>query len=293
MMELSVLMPVYNCERFLDDAIRSIRHQTHTQFEFVIVNDGSTDSSAEIIARHANEDERIIVVNGQSQGVTHALNTGLTYCNSAYIARMDGDDIAAPERFARQLKTMRTNPEVGILGTTSILIDERGKKIGHMAYPCDHDQIVMKLLNYGCGLTHPSAMIRGAVMHRLEQYQSKTGASQDFDLYLRASEFSRLKNLDEPLLHYRIHDSSMGSTSSAAQARAKYCSVAKYSRRNPLPSGCLLNFAHQASWMTAEEGKGKEALSYAVQCIKHSPASYLGYRSVARSLYTMVGGSGR
>ncbi|EMI56486.1 glycosyltransferase [Rhodopirellula sallentina] len=227
------------------------------------------------------------------KGVNHALNTGLAHCNSIYIARIDCDDISAPNRFQRQLEVMSQLPDIGILGTTSTLIDESDNEIGELAYPLKHDQIINKLLTFGCGLTHPSAMIRGSVMELLRQYESTTGASQDFDLYLRASEISRLANLDEPLLCYRIHNQSMGATSSAAQASPKHHSLAAYNRRNPLPSDYLLNFAHQASWMTAEEGQGREAFGFAMQCIKHKPNSFLGYRSVARSIYTMACGTGR
>ncbi|MEO1235937.1 MAG: glycosyltransferase family 2 protein, partial [Planctomycetota bacterium] len=120
---ISVLMPVYNCGVYLDAAVRSVRDQTWTDLELVAVNDGSTDGSLDVLQRHADEDERVVVIDQPNGGIVAALNAGLARCRGAFIARMDGDDVAYPHRLERQLAWMRAHPEAVAVGCQTRVID--------------------------------------------------------------------------------------------------------------------------------------------------------------------------
>ena len=123
---LSVAMSVYNAERFLDEAIRSIRDQSHGDFEFLILNDGSVDDSRAIIDRHAAQDDRIIAIHRENRGLVASLNQLLDLARAPIVARMDADDIAHPDRFARQLAFLADHPDYGVIGSWTTDIDENG-----------------------------------------------------------------------------------------------------------------------------------------------------------------------
>src|SRR5215213_8085491 len=120
---LSVVMPVYNGKAYVGQAIESILTQTFTDFEFMIVDDGSTDGSNEIIEAYAQRDGRIRVLSQCNQGTSVALNTGIALARGELIAHMGADDIALPQRFERQLHYLRQNPQIGVLGCSYLSID--------------------------------------------------------------------------------------------------------------------------------------------------------------------------
>ena len=124
---VSVLVPVYNCMPFLDKAIWSVRQQTFSEFECILVNDGSKDSSLQVMRQHALEDLRIIVVDKPNGGIVSALNAGLAECRGEFIARMDGDDLCLPDRFERQVAYLQQHREMGVVGGWAEVIDENDK----------------------------------------------------------------------------------------------------------------------------------------------------------------------
>lgn len=200
---VSILMAVYNGESFLAEAIESILNQTFTDFEFIIINDASTDTSVDIIQKH--KDSRIRLINNENNiGLTKSLNKGLKLAEGKYIARMDADDISLPQRLERQVKFMEDNPEVGICGTWLQLIGQQERIIKH---PVDHQDILTFMFKNN-GIGHPTAFIRKDLF--IEQhlfYDENYTAAQDYDLWVRASQKIRLANIPEVLVKYRIHSS--------------------------------------------------------------------------------------
>jgi glycosyltransferase involved in cell wall biosynthesis len=201
---VSVVMPVYNAGRFLDAAIRSIRTQTLTDLELVLVDDGSTDDSTRIMREHAAADPRVSVLHLSHGGVARALNHGLAAARAGLVARMDGDDEAMPERLARQAQFLETHPEVAALGTGADLVDAEGRVIGTAVGSSDPAWIREGLLQANC-LMHPSVMLRRDTVLAAGGYRPIFIAAEDYDLWLRLSERHALSNLPDLLLRYRAH----------------------------------------------------------------------------------------
>ncbi len=204
---VTILMSVYNCEEYLNESIQSILDQTFTDYEFLIIDDGSTDSSPEIIARH--NDIRIRnIKNDENIGLTKSLNIGLTLAKGEYIVRMDADDISLPQRLKTQVDFMDKNPHIGACGSWISII---GQNNGHIwEYPINNDEIVSKHL-FECSIAHPSVIIRkGLVSKNLLQYNPKFIRSQDYEFWVRISTISSLANIGTVLLKHRIHPSAVG-----------------------------------------------------------------------------------
>ena len=146
MPQISVIMPVYNGERFLSEAVESILKQTYQDFEFIIVDDGSTDRSLEIIQYYQALDERIILIeNGKNIGVASSLNKGISAAKGEFIARMDADDISLPERLEQQRAFMFTRPDLGVLGCNYYRIHADGELMDLCVLPESHDQLQKRI----------------------------------------------------------------------------------------------------------------------------------------------------
>ena len=200
--KISVLMPVYNCELYIKEAIDSILNQTFADFEFLIIDDASSDDTIEIIKSY--KDSRIkLIEKAENSGISNSLNLGLSIAKGKYIARMDGDDISLSERFAKQVAFLDANPDVVLCGSALKVIGT--DKI--ICYPEHHDSIKLNLLKHNC-IIHPSVMLRKCVLdeHCLI-YDLKKEPAEDYDLWVRLCSISKLYNLQEVLIYYRIHDS--------------------------------------------------------------------------------------
>jgi glycosyltransferase involved in cell wall biosynthesis len=200
---ISVAMSVYNNAPYLAHAIESILAQTFNDFEFLIVDDGSTDRSGEIIDRFAANDSRIRPIHQANVGLIASLNRMIDEGRAPLIARMDGDDIALPERFARQVAFLDANPDIGVLGTGCTCIDEDGRpsvyKFDNVTTPED----VVEDLKNGPPLCHPSVVMRRDAVRAVGGYHRAYRHCEDYDLWLRLSENVRMANLPERLLLYR------------------------------------------------------------------------------------------
>ena len=204
---LTVLMTVYNGDRFIRHAIESVLGQTYRNFEFLIVNDGSTDRSREILEEYRRKDSRIIVCDQDNRGLIHALNRGCRLARGEYIARMDHDDISLPHRFERQVDYLAAHPETGILGTWATLIDSHGTPVGALRYPASGSLVNWSLLFRNC-VAHPSVMMRKNVLERLDFYNPAARHIEDYDLWSRAVKLTTVENLPEILLRYTLHQDS-------------------------------------------------------------------------------------
>jgi len=203
----SVLMSVFNGAEFLAASLDSVLAQTFGDFEFIIIDDGSTDRSAEIVAGYS--DPRIVLIRQENRGIAAALNRGLELARGEYIARQDADDISLPERFAREVRFLDTHPDVAVLGTGAMLIDSDGRPFSRFMPFTRHEQIVKELLRGVCLLMHGSVMIRREAILEVGGYRRIFSHAQDVELWLRMSARYRLANLREVLYYYRRHDESV------------------------------------------------------------------------------------
>jgi glycosyltransferase involved in cell wall biosynthesis len=206
---ISVLMPAYNSERYISAALDSVLAQTFTDFEVVIVDDGSTDGTLATLRKYADRDKRIKLITRPNTGIVGALNDAIAASQGEFLARMDSDDICDPRRFELQLAYMREHPDCVLLGSNVLLMDSDGARIGPMLDVCSgHDQIDHALLQGGWPIVHPSVMLRADAVRKVGGYIGKC-PNEDHDLFLRLMEIGRGENLPELLLHYRKHTSSI------------------------------------------------------------------------------------
>jgi glycosyltransferase involved in cell wall biosynthesis len=200
-------MSVYNGEKYLRDAIESILNQTFTSFEFIIINDGSTDSTPTILNSYT--DPRIRLLHQNNEGLTKALNKGLESATGTYIARQDADDISIPKRFENQIDFMNKNPDIALIGTFVSAIDENGNEFGRWKYPEDNNEIKKRIIkeNIFC---HGSVMFRRECLASVGAYREAFYTAQDYDLWLRISEKYNMANI--PCYLYKLRRSTQSIT---------------------------------------------------------------------------------
>ncbi len=203
MPRVSVVMSVYNGERYLGKAIESILAQTFRDFEFIIVDDGSTDGTPALLNNY--DDARIILVrNEQNIGLTRSLNKGIRIAQGDYLARQDADDVALPERLAAQVSFLDEHPGIGVVGTWVMCIDESGQPIKLIRAPAS-PTLIGWLLLFGPCLIHPSVMLRRSCLEGDAVYRPEIPYAQDYDLWVRLSAKTQLANLPEILQQMRVH----------------------------------------------------------------------------------------
>ena len=215
--KVSVLMSVFNGERHLRAAIDSILKQTFQDFEFIIIDDGSTDRTNDIIRSFS--DFRIRLFNNEKNiGLTRSLNKGIDLCRGEYIARMDGDDVSLPMRLEKQVEFMMINKDVGISGAWNRSIGQNLGVICH--YPVEDSDIRCMLL-FNNTFCHPTLIMRREFIQTYGlSYDSKLQYAQDYDLVVRGSEHFLLANIPEVLLHYRLHPAQIAKNKRKDQIRA-------------------------------------------------------------------------
>ena len=213
---ISVIMPVYNNERYLSDAIESVLAQSYADFEFLVINDGSSDSSLAIAQSIAKNDSRIrIIENEKNLGIVETLNLGLERAGAEFIARMDADDISLPTRFEKQIKILETNPDIGVVGTSYYVIDELGD-VQDEFHPPASDVLIRWQLLFHNPFAHPSVMYRAGLAKRI-QYRDTYLHCEDYEFWTRFLQETKGANLEEPLLYYRKTASSISGTHSEIQ----------------------------------------------------------------------------
>ncbi len=200
--KVTVLMSVYNGEHYLNEAVDSILGQTFTDFEFLIINDASTDRTPEIL--YGYDDPRIrIVTNEENLGLTKSLNKGLALARGEYIARMDADDISLPERLEKQILSLEKNLDIGVLGTSVQYIDESGKRLQIIRWP-QRDLLIKWLLCFMNPIAHPSVIIRHELLKDCgSSYDEGVIFAQDYDLWVRLSSRTHFENHEDILLYLR------------------------------------------------------------------------------------------
>ena len=202
MPKVSVILPVYNGEADLQEAIDSVLAQTFTDFELIAINDGSRDGSGRIL--DALDDPRVRVVHQDNMGLALTLNRGIQLAGGEYIARQDADDVSMPERLSRQVAFLDANPACGLLGTWSVIRQgDQDTQRGHR-HPCDKGELQMRLL-FDSFFVHSSVMLRRSALTVSGPYPTdpERNPPEDFDLWLRLARTHEIANLAEPLLIYR------------------------------------------------------------------------------------------
>jgi cellulose synthase/poly-beta-1,6-N-acetylglucosamine synthase-like glycosyltransferase len=288
-------MPVFNAEKFLRAAIDSILGQTWSDFEFVIIDDGSTDGTGEILRKYEQEDPRVRLVFCEHVGVTNALNEGLAVSRGEYVARMDADDVSMPERFAVQVDYLDEHPEVVAVGSAIETMDTEGAALGFSRWAETHEEIDRLLLRGQGGLAHPSAMIRLEALKAIGGYRPEFRYAQDKDLWLRLAEHGRLANLPLPLLRYREHAGSIGfahrDEQSEALRRAVHDAYMRRGLAEPgeavirVPARLSLGEQHRRWLKTAvRAGNFGTAFKYARRLLSDEPFSFRTWMALTRLL---------
>jgi NAD(P)-dependent dehydrogenase (short-subunit alcohol dehydrogenase family) len=207
---VSVVLPVWNGERFLVRAIESVLSQTFTSLELLVIDDGSTDETAAIARGFAARDARVVVVTREHGGVAQALNAGIAAARGQYIARMDADDVSFPSRLQRQIEFLDARPDCVAVGTAVEIIDEIGEHVGTKTFAETHDEIESELIGGTSAIAHPTVLARRDALVAVGGYELDRYPSEDYDLWIRLVEKGQLANLREPLLAYRRHRGAIG-----------------------------------------------------------------------------------
>ena len=227
---VSIVMPVRNANVFLRFALESLNKQSYRNLELIIIDDASTDQTAQVLKKYCN----IFLTfkkNKTKQGVAASLNRGLKIAKGKYLARMDADDIALPHRLKKQVDYLETHQEVGVVGSWVELINEQGMKVATKKTPVT-DAAIRRRVWYSNPLVHPAVMMRSDLYRRFGGYDERLEGAEDYDLWLRYLQFTKAINIPEPLLKYRLHPGGISYSESdrlnLAYARAQLKSIREY-----------------------------------------------------------------
>jgi glycosyltransferase involved in cell wall biosynthesis len=278
-------MPNFNNSAYISPAIRSILSQSYSDLELIIVDDGSSDSSLDIIREFAAQDSRIVLLEMAHGGLVRALNAGVRHARGQFIARMDADDISFPERIEKQVAFLRHSPDVVAVGSWAIFICPAATPLYAQASFSEHDRILDELRKgHGSALIHPTVMIRTETVSAIGGYREVMTYSEDYDAYLRLAEVGKLANIPEPLLLYRVHPKSVSHSSRMQQHAFVIRAIQDAAARRPdlwgdsdisefapfsTPVGALVEWARIAS----VRGRGDLARTYCVEAFRRKKIS--------------------
>ena len=236
---VSVVMPAYNTEKYISEAIESILNQTFKDFEFIIIDDGSTDKTWEIIQSYAEKDKRIIPVkNEKNLKISRTLNKGIAMSKGKYIARMDADDWSYPSRLEKQVEFMERNTDVVVSGGYIVVCDETLSPVYVRKYPVTDKSIRSKMFIYN-PFAHPSVMFRTfPIKEEKCVYDHNLHGAEDYDLYFRLGKRGKFANLNDVILKYRISDNSVSYKGHVRQGLLtlyiRFKAVTKYGYKIPV-----------------------------------------------------------
>jgi glycosyltransferase involved in cell wall biosynthesis len=214
---ISVIMPVRNGAEWLAEAVGSVRAQEFGEFEFLIVDDGSDDGAAAMLSRFAAADRRIRLLRQTPQGIVAALNNAIAEARAPYLARLDADDRARPDRLGKQFAFMQAHPEIGLLGAFAERIDAAGNVVGRLTPPIDPAKLA-RTLERANPFIHSSVMMRTALVRRVGGYRNAFRAAEDYDLWRRLAEAGSIANLADYLTQYRWHHSNLSRRDAVRQS---------------------------------------------------------------------------
>jgi glycosyltransferase involved in cell wall biosynthesis len=205
---ISVVMPAYNAQKYIRRAVESILHQTFKRFEFIIINDASTDKTLQIIKLLSKKDSRIKIVNNDTRlNIATSLNRGISFARSNIIARMDADDIAVPHRLERQYDCITKSENIAVAGADILIIDTSGNHIATRRYPESSGELKKCLLRYS-PFAHPVVMFKKNFFDEAGKYNPKYSPTEDLDLWFRLGRKYEFVSVPEQLLKYRVYKES-------------------------------------------------------------------------------------
>ena len=296
---VSILMPVYNTERYVAQAVESILCQTFKDFEFIILDDGSTDASLKILKEYAAKDKRIRLKNRENKGVSRTRNELLKQATGEFIAVMDADDVALPERLALQVEFLNANPHVVCVGGAHELIDEKGRFLTRLLLP-EHDEQIQKLALAGHGsICNSCATVRRTALIQIDGYDETLAAgTEDLDVWLKLGEVGALANLEHTVLKYRLLKSSISEKNGVLQRQeAREVCKRAWSRRKieghfeaeepwrpTKEAASQYRFMLQYGWWAFNSGHRWTASLYGTKAITALPFAAGGWKLLTASI---------
>lgn len=226
---VSVVMSVYNDEKYVSLAIDSILNQSHKNFEFIIINDGSTDETLEILKEYEAKDSRIVLIDQENKGLTKSLNIGIKKANGKYIARMDSDDISHPQRLQKQVEFLEINQEYGLVGTNVEKIDANGNHIEFNTTKYTNEGIQKTLYTRNC-FAHGSVMINKELVAKDLYYDEEFKYAQDYRLWAKIAKKFKVANLQDSLYKLRLHENSI--SKEKIEQQSIYAGIVAYKFEN-------------------------------------------------------------
>ncbi|MBC7914367.1 MAG: glycosyltransferase [Pyrinomonadaceae bacterium] len=246
---ISVIMPVHNAERFLKEAIDSILNQTFSNFELIIINDGSSDTTESIILSFS--DSRIRYIKNLSNlGIVKTLNNAIDIAEGIFIARMDADDISHPNRLDLQYQFMQQHPEIAMCGSHAIQIDQNGTETGMVQCLIDSEDLRISHL-FNNAFIHPSTIFRSDIL-KSYRYNEEFENAEDYYLFSQIMSKHKVQNINKALLFYRVHQTSIThvNTEKMAQSRKKVHFYQLHNLLKQTPDAELLNILESISTQT-------------------------------------------
>ncbi len=289
---VSILMSVYNAAPYLEKAVTSILNQSFSDFEFLIINDGSTDQSLKIIEHYQRIDSRIRLTSRENKGISASYNELLSQAQSDLVAIMDADDIALPERIATQIEFLNQNLDYVCVGSHYQLIDEKNRLILNCFQVPEHNDDIQEqlLAGYG-GMHHPCLMMRRSTVEAVGGYEPTMIVGMDIDLCLKLGEVGKLANVAIPLMQYRLHSRSITAQKMAIQHDSVRAACQRaWERRGiqrefkasgefrPTSSDSRYRFMLQYGWWAFNSGERRTALYYGIQSVIHQPLGQESWR---------------
>lgn len=300
---ISVLLTIYNAKKTVLETIRSVLAQTETDFEFLIVDDGSTDGSYDVADQAVKNDSRVRLIRQSNAGMAASLNRLINQSRGEYLARIDADDVAEPTRFATQVAFLDAHPDCVLVGSAVLNIDNEGDPYGVTTMPTDHEAIEQSLLAGAGGIMHPSTMLRRDAVIKTGGFALNYPVAEDQDLWLRLARIGRLANLPEPLTRYRVHPQNMSFVRQTDGADALNRLLAKaHANRglsfiqpaNPLPATECSAWDRQRTWAwtAVHEGYLSTARKHARRLTLQKPLDPRAWKLLAAShcprLFTLL-----
>lgn len=295
---VSVLMAVYNSEKYVAQAVESILNQTLSEFELLVIDDGSTDRSRLILEEYTAEDPRIRLISRENRGIPRTRNELLAQASAELIAVMDSDDVAMPERLARQVDFLQQHPQVVCLGSAYALIDAKGRWLTQLPLPLTDAEIQQKALAGHASIFQPCAMMRRAVVQQVGGYDETMTQAEDLDLWLRLGEVGELANLPDVLVQYRLHSNSVSEQDCALQRqKAQEACERAWQRRGVTgyfeaaehwrPGKDRVSrhkFIMQYGWWAFNSHERRTALIYGLKAIQLLPFHLAGWKLLISAL---------
>jgi len=288
---ISVVAGAYNAQRYLAEMIDSFLAQTFADFELIVVDDGSTDSTADILRSYAGRDPRVKPLFIQHTGIVGAANAGVEAAQTDLIARADADDISLPQRLEKQFAYMREHPECVAVGSRMILIEPYGSPLCATDHKLTHEEIDAGLMRGGGWvLPQPAVMFRREAFMRAGMYRKQYEWSEDLDLFLRLAEVGKVANLPDALVKYRLHPLSTNFTKRDLQLKLKQSLVTEAYARRGLTMPTHLEFKMRPmeeageryttwAWAALKDRNVAGARRHAIRALRHRPLALASWRA--------------